>query len=198
MLDLEMDKRTTGEQAADALRAEILSGRIADGTEINQAEVAQSFGLSRMPVREALRQLEGEGLIERLDNRHTRVIGMNKETRSSRFDLLAEIMTLAVASLNREDIGRLTVLWQGTQNEAQAHVAFHNHVFALCQDRFLRQMYQRVFFGFLAYCLQHAHALPGKTRMAQALKSADKGARDALHHALTQYYVRINDMLGKE
>lgn len=47
----------------EQLRALILSGELAAGEKIRQNELAKSFGTSRVPVREALRRLESEGLV---------------------------------------------------------------------------------------------------------------------------------------
>ncbi|MGH7706699.1 MAG: GntR family transcriptional regulator [Vulcanimicrobiaceae bacterium] len=48
---------------ADALRRAILTGTIAPGTKLVQEDLAARFGVSRIPLREALRTLEGEGLV---------------------------------------------------------------------------------------------------------------------------------------
>ncbi|MDQ4214694.1 GntR family transcriptional regulator [Microbacterium capsulatum] len=53
----------TGAMLADALREAILDGRYAPGERIRQDELAESHGISRLPVREALRMLESEGLV---------------------------------------------------------------------------------------------------------------------------------------
>jgi DNA-binding GntR family transcriptional regulator len=53
----------TGSQVADALRADILAGRLAPGMRIVQDEVAERLGVSRIPVREGLRMLEADGLV---------------------------------------------------------------------------------------------------------------------------------------
>lgn len=55
--------RTTQGMVAGGLRDAILSGVLAGGQPLRQDEIAESFGVSRMPVREALRQLEGEGMV---------------------------------------------------------------------------------------------------------------------------------------
>ncbi len=47
-----------------ALRAEILEGRVEGGAPLRQDEIAERFGVSKIPVREALRRLESEGLVE--------------------------------------------------------------------------------------------------------------------------------------
>ena len=60
-------------RVADYLRTAILEGRIAPGERIRQEDVAARFGASRLPVREALRMLEAEGLTEHEANKGARV-----------------------------------------------------------------------------------------------------------------------------
>lgn len=59
---------TTSRRVADALRAEILSGRMVPGARIRQEEIADELGASRVPVREALRILEADGLVTLVAN----------------------------------------------------------------------------------------------------------------------------------
>ena len=61
----------TKDRIAAILRQEIMSGRIKDGEELAQEQLAEKLELSRTPVREALQILEMEGLLKRLPNRHT-------------------------------------------------------------------------------------------------------------------------------
>ncbi|GAA3734348.1 GntR family transcriptional regulator [Leifsonia bigeumensis] len=53
---------------ADSIRADILGGRLAPGARIRQEDVAARFGASRLPVREALRSLESDGLVTLVAN----------------------------------------------------------------------------------------------------------------------------------
>jgi DNA-binding GntR family transcriptional regulator len=55
------------------LRDQILGGYIPAGTLLSQVELAESFGVSRTPLREALRMLQEEGLIQAENNRRARV-----------------------------------------------------------------------------------------------------------------------------
>jgi len=57
------NRLTTADHIAEALRHAIQSGDLADGMELSQVGLAQHFGVSRVPVREALRALEAEGWI---------------------------------------------------------------------------------------------------------------------------------------
>jgi DNA-binding GntR family transcriptional regulator len=56
-----------------AVRAMIVSGRAAPGEELSQVRLARALGVSTTPLREALRRLEAEGLIEAPRNRRPRV-----------------------------------------------------------------------------------------------------------------------------
>lgn len=77
------------DQAAAALRRQIYAGQLADGTELRQEDIAARLGISRLPVREALQQLQNEGLLVRLPNRHVRVVGMTAARLRQNFALLA-------------------------------------------------------------------------------------------------------------
>jgi len=60
-------------RAVDALRTMIVSGKLAPGTELTQVGLANEIGVSTTPVREALRRLEAEGLLESQPNGRPRV-----------------------------------------------------------------------------------------------------------------------------
>ncbi|NKQ51337.1 GntR family transcriptional regulator [Amycolatopsis sp. K13G38] len=62
------DESLVDEIAAN-IRARIMSGEFAIGTPLRQSALAAEFGVSRTPIREALRQLQSGGLIEVLPNR---------------------------------------------------------------------------------------------------------------------------------
>jgi DNA-binding GntR family transcriptional regulator len=61
--DAATSDRTAAARIAAGLRAQILGGRLEPGTRIRQEDLALEFGASRLPVREALRLLEAEGLV---------------------------------------------------------------------------------------------------------------------------------------
>lgn len=62
-------RRSTPDLVAKVLSEAILQGVLKSGQALPQDEIALQFGLSRIPVREALRQLEGEGLVTFYPNR---------------------------------------------------------------------------------------------------------------------------------
>jgi DNA-binding GntR family transcriptional regulator len=60
------------------LRAEIVSGQIVPGVKLSEARLAERFGVSRMPVREALKELESAGFVTIEQRRGTFVRGMSR------------------------------------------------------------------------------------------------------------------------
>jgi DNA-binding GntR family transcriptional regulator len=58
-----IERRTVAAEAAEILRQRILSGEIRGGQPIRQEQIAQELGVSRIPLREALKQLEAEGFV---------------------------------------------------------------------------------------------------------------------------------------
>lgn len=65
--------RGLGEQIVERLREDIFSGRIAEGERLREVELAERFSVSRGPIREALRQLSWEGIVETDRNRGAQV-----------------------------------------------------------------------------------------------------------------------------
>ena len=59
---------TLREQVNNFIKSRILSGEIKAGERINEFELAEELGISRGPVREALRQIEQEGLVSYEEN----------------------------------------------------------------------------------------------------------------------------------
>jgi DNA-binding GntR family transcriptional regulator len=68
---------TKRDQIVDELRRRILSGELARGERMPQDELARQFGASITPVREALRQLDAEGLVVSEPHRGVRVAGVD-------------------------------------------------------------------------------------------------------------------------
>jgi len=77
----------TPETIAAELRRELLAGGLPPGAELSQVVLAERFGVSRIPVRDALRILAGEGLIEMEPNRSARAITLTRREVREIYDL---------------------------------------------------------------------------------------------------------------
>jgi DNA-binding GntR family transcriptional regulator len=85
------DRKTASDHIADALRKAILTGALPDGAVLNQVTTAHHFGVSRVPVREAMRQLQAEGLISAEAHRQPVVRSLSIETIAEMCELRALI-----------------------------------------------------------------------------------------------------------
>ena len=106
------------ERIYEALKEWIVDGILEPEEQLRDAELAERFGVSRTPVREALRQLEDEQLVETARNRWTRVAPLDMELPNQTLPILSALETLALRTawpLSDEDKDRL--------DEANAAVA---------------------------------------------------------------------------
>jgi len=71
----------------DAVRHDIIYGRLRPGTRITEASLAVHYGVSRVPVREALRALEAEGFVESRANVGSRVASIPVDDAEDLFDV---------------------------------------------------------------------------------------------------------------
>lgn len=103
-------QRSTPQLIANAIRESIVQGSIGAGEQLFQDDIATKFGVSRIPVREALRQLEVEGLITYYPNRGAIVTELSalevQEIYEIRVALETLALRLAMDNLSGEDLKR--------------------------------------------------------------------------------------------
>ncbi len=133
--------RNIGQQIAATIRGAIAAGSLPFGSRLLEAKIAREMGTSRGPVREALFQLEREGLVCRTPNRETSVIGLTEEVvqqiASLRGVLEGFAAQLAVSRLTADDLGclesiltEMSAMARGGNFEAlvECDYRFHEHV----------------------------------------------------------------------
>ena len=112
-----MDLETTSDSAiprqsltsavADKLRDQIIRGEIPEGAQLRQDAIATQYQVSRIPVREALRQLDAEGLIAIVPNRGAVVPALSPDDIGELFSIRAllepEVLKLSMPRLTEED-----------------------------------------------------------------------------------------------
>ncbi|MCE7959555.1 MAG: GntR family transcriptional regulator, partial [Acidobacteria bacterium ACB2] len=87
---------------ADRLRSEILDGRRKPGDWLRQESVAREEGVSQTPVREALKQLVAEGLLEHVPYRGIRVVSLSFEDAEDLYAIRAVLEPMAARHAARE------------------------------------------------------------------------------------------------
>lgn len=114
--------------AYDRIRTLILSGDVAPGTRLGQVDLAERLGVSRTPVREALRRLTGEGLVEFEDQRGFKVAALALDSVMQRLEvrLLLEPGIARIAATRRTDAD-LAALEESIVREGKAGNAIDIH-----------------------------------------------------------------------
>jgi DNA-binding GntR family transcriptional regulator len=92
---------------ADKLRDRIIRGEIPEGSQLRQDAIATQYKVSRIPVREALRQLDAEGLITIVPNRGAVVPALSPDDIEELFSIRAllepEVLGLSIPRLTEQD-----------------------------------------------------------------------------------------------
>lgn len=103
-------RKTTAAIAADILRTSILKGQLKAGEQLIQADIAREFGMSRIPVREALKQLEAEGLVKQYPNKGAVISELNASEVQEIYEIRSFLETgaikLSIMNLKEEDLKR--------------------------------------------------------------------------------------------
>ena len=135
--------RTIAAAATDELRRRILEGAYGAGLPLRQDALAEEFGISRIPIREALLQLEAEGLVRILPHRGAVVTALSVEEVEEVFELRGllepQLLRLSAPRLTGEDFAALRVILDEFGSElAAGHVgrwgelntAFHMRLYS--------------------------------------------------------------------
>lgn len=141
-------RRDNVEQVYRRVREAILDGELAPGTAMSQVALADELGVSRTPLREALRMLQSEGLVDAQANRRVTVRPLSatdlEELVVMRVTLETEAIRLSVPRLTPEDLaaleGRLAEMVHFANEEDYArwnvpHAAFHRGLTAGAGER---------------------------------------------------------------
>jgi DNA-binding GntR family transcriptional regulator len=137
----------------DILRTAILDGSLPAHALVRQDELASAYGVSRMPIREAIRLLEAEGLVISRPNRGVVVAPLDPEDAEEIFDVRAALESLALRrSIPRLDqkqknqaVAALEKLEHAdSEDNSTAHRAFHLSLHAAAGSRLIRLTGQHI------------------------------------------------------
>lgn len=145
--------RTWAEEIRTRLADDIVRGRRAPGVPLEEEEIARQFGVSRTPVREAIRQLEAIGLVVARPHRGAVVAAMTLERLDEMFAVLGELeavcareCALRMTPAERrglesahQDMGE-TVNRGMLDAYARLNDRFHETVTATCHNAFLAEL----------------------------------------------------------
>ncbi len=176
--DLNLHRRYLHDHVADRLRTLILDGDLPPLSRVNELDLASRFGISRTPLREAIKILATEGLLELLPNRGARVAHLSAQEIE---DVLAVIggLEATAAELACERITDLEIGAIETRHDAmlqawrmadeatyfQCNRAIHAAIMAAARNPVLANLYASLS-GRVAQARYSAHKTPGQWRKA--------------------------------
>jgi DNA-binding GntR family transcriptional regulator len=141
------------ERVREQLREHIVSGRLRPGDRLVERDLAEQFGVSRVPVREAIRTLESEGLVVVESPRRMVVRTLSRIDVEELFDVreALEVLAcgLAAQRADQQDLRRLERLLADTAHATEAgrlsqvadcHAQFHEQIIALARNGLLSTM----------------------------------------------------------
>src|SRR5918998_1563806 len=115
--------------AYERIRGYVLGGEVMPGARLGQVELAERFGISRTPVREALRRLAGEGLVDPHSNRGFRVADLGLDAVMRRLEVRAilepGIARLAAEKRSERDVEQLEAAIS-REERARSGIAAHD------------------------------------------------------------------------
>jgi DNA-binding GntR family transcriptional regulator len=133
---------STPDAVREALRRAISAGELAPGIQLRQDELAGKFGTSRIPVREALRQLEAEGFVTFLPNRGAVVSDLSVdevvELLEIRIALECHALRLAIPAMGDIDLDDARAILRSYDEEPDPEKwgafnwRFHKSLYAPC------------------------------------------------------------------
>jgi DNA-binding GntR family transcriptional regulator len=119
-----LEKRLFREDVYSTIQNWIVDGTLEPLEKIRDADLATQLGVSRTPIREALRRLEDEGLIETKVNAWTRVTGVDKNLATRVYPILRLLeplaLELAFTHLESNDLAQMKTLNKAVQQNLEA------------------------------------------------------------------------------
>ncbi|WP_018000982.1 GntR family transcriptional regulator [Paracoccus sp. N5] len=180
---------TLADRVFAALSRQIEAGELAPGQRLRQDEIAAAFGASHVPVREAFRRLEAEGLVESLPRRGVRVALADRAALAEAIEMRAALEALALRhAAEAYPPGHLAVLAEAdhacsraaTPAEWEAaNQSFHSLLLQGCPMPRLMQTIERLQLSASRMARQlgagHPAGLPREDRDHRAMLSALQG-----------------------
>jgi DNA-binding GntR family transcriptional regulator len=190
LLLLPIRRQTLTSMTVDAIRERILRGRYPEGEPLRQDAIGAELGVSRIPVREALRQLEAEGLVTFNPHRGAVVSVLSLKQIGELFELRAEIegdlIRRAVPQMSTEDFDRADEIldaYEVALHSGQVSVygalnwQFHSTLYAPADRQLTMSIVSRLHHHSDRYLRMQLALTHGETRARQEHRAIAAAAR---------------------
>lgn len=210
--------RTVAEQVHDFIQQALLAGKLNPGDRLAEGDLAAALGVSRTPIREALRQLGSDGLVVVLPHRGTFVRTLDprrgRQLYEARTLLEPDIVRAAAARITPAQLAALRTLVESARREAKAgdmpgasaaNEAFHIELFTIGGNDVLLELWSRVWSEwqlFRVCAWREEPRRPGlvaseHSGLCDALAARDsERAGQAMANHITQAYAHVERSLA--
>lgn len=196
VLSTGIKRYTLTEQIVEWLSARIINGEYGPNTPLTEVDLAETLGCSRSPLREALRVLAQEGLVELVPGKGATVSPLEPSLAAEFYDTRALLESaaarLAVTAITDDQVGRLrSVLADLTAAAAKGDIElyqdnnwlFHTELYSYCPNStivdLVRLIWRRTLrYGYLLRNdpLRLSASVGRKTRLMEAIEARDEDA----------------------
>lgn len=142
-----------GNKIFNVLRDKILNEEYVKGQKLNEVALAKQLNISRTPIREALKQLELEGLVKSIPNKGVYVLGFSHrdidDMLEIRYALEGLAIQLAIERINDEQLEKIKEVYDlmefyaGKNDQEkfnELNIAFHEAIYCCTQSKYFEQL----------------------------------------------------------
>ncbi|MCK0141710.1 GntR family transcriptional regulator [Aliiroseovarius sp. F20344] len=194
------------------LRERILSGDLIEGTVIRQEALADEYDVSRMPIREALKRLDAEGLVHLTNNRGASVVKHSIAEIGEIFDLRilieVDLFKRAIPNMTQADFDKCEMILAQMETSYDAddvahwgalNFEYHTALYAAAERGLTNELLHRVNLQSDRYVRMHLSLMEqrdgAKDEHSRLLELAKAGDVDAATALLTQHIQNTKDEL---
>ena len=197
---MKFKKATYHVQIADMLRDMVMTGKLKEGDKVNESELCETMGISKTPLREALRVLSVEGLIELVPNRGAFVTKPTFEEIREMFDVMSLLegfcARAASEKMSQKEFERLEKLHnkleelfkrRDQEEYIRINNQYHSYLQELAGNRILNQIVNGLRKKILLYRFQSLnlkkrfeHSIKEHRELLEALRERDHTRAESL------------------
>lgn len=174
---------TLSSKVYETVKEKIISGEIAQGSKITEDSLSKEFGISRGPLREALRHLESDRLINRIPHAGIRVVTLTKDLMKDVYVMREALegmsARLAAENMTAKQVGELFSLLDAHEEEIhkkqgklyfqnEGDLDFHYKIAEASNNNWLRDLLSGELYQLLRVSRHHICQIPNRPHKALA------------------------------
>lgn len=208
------DRGSLGAKAFLILRDKILNEEYTKGQKLNEVTLAKALEISRTPIREALKQLELEGLVQSIPNKGVYVIGFSPRDIDDMFEIRLALEGLAIQlAIERMDDEHLKVIKEvyttmefytqmdDAKKVSDLNIQFHNSIYQATQSKYFAQLLKDINY-YVSVTSRHSILRPQRLDTAiiehKAILDAIIAKDKTLAKKMIKRHIRATQMLVRQ